>query len=1213
LQSLSLTVTGLSPEPRDRSGTRIQRPSRFCTPRGVFGARTGLRLAVLAGLLTILALCVGAPAQAAITHPYTGVSFGPKGVASESFANVVGVAVQQSTGDVFVYDGSGGSVYKFDAAGEPVDFSSSGTNVIEGVGSSGNSEGEIAIDDSTGPDAGDIYVANNNAVKIYSSTGASLGELTGGEMCGVGVDPSGNVYVGIYPGTVRRYAPATNPVTNANETASMGGLSGVCNVAADSAGDVYAARYSGEVTKYDSLQFGSMTASGTVVDTSGRTLAVDPVSGEVFIDEVDRISQYDGATEPPELEGTMGGSGTGALTSSFGVAVNHTSGDVYAAVSGKVEVFGAATTVPGARTDAATEVSNSSATLNATIEPSGSEVTTCTFEYGTEAGVLNQSASCEPAPPYTGSTPVAVTAHLTGLNGNAVYHYRITQSNAIYSSTGAEVSFTTEGPPQITNESFSDVGSTTAVMGADIAPGGQSAHYEIEYGTSSAYGSSTAPVTIGAGEAAVPVQAHLAELQPGTTYHFRFVAVNATATATGPDLVFATHVLTTPGLPDDRGYELVTPAENEGAEPYSPDGATKEGESAISTSRPMVAAADGDAVAYAGSPTSGGNGSEGDGLGNEFLARRNASGVWTQEDIQPTGYNSPAYWGFSAELDAGVLMSHEAIAPGGTAGYHDLYVRDNEDDTYQPLSTVTPPNRTTEQFGAAALNEEVNEFSIGERYAGASADYTHQLFEANDVLASGAVNPGVGANNLYESFDGQLRTVNILPDGTPAPNASFGGPTGSTINGFESQSAFSHVISADGSRIFWTDMSSGSLYVREDGVRTSLIAESATYLTASSDGSKVLYTKTGDLYEDDLEAKVTRDLAPGGEVIGLMGAGENLEYVYFVAKAALATGASAGESNMYVLHGGETKFIATLGSEGEENTSSLAPHGAIPWDVDIGYRTADVTPSGSDITFMSVKSLTGYDNVSHIEGQNWANPEVYAFDAGSGQITCASCDPTGEPPIGYLGGILPISKHSTYQLHLISEDGDRVFFESPQMLLPQAQNGRLNVYEWERDGSGSCTQVNGCIYLLSSGSSPYPSYLIDASASGDDVFLMTRSQLVPADKNEYNDIYDAHVGTIEAPAAPQCTGTGCQGAAAMPPVFATPASVTFNGVGNLAPAPSPVAKPKPTKKPSSCAKKKAKKPKAKRSARQAKAKPVLCKAKKPAKRARRGTNGKGGR
>ncbi|HEY2719472.1 MAG TPA: hypothetical protein VGI52_07560, partial [Solirubrobacteraceae bacterium] len=453
----------------------------------------------------------------------------------------------------------------------------------------------------------------------------------------------------------------------------------------------------------------------------------------------------------------------------------------------------------------------------------------------------------------------------------------------------------------------------------------------------------------------------------------------------------------------------------------------------------------------------------------------------------------------------------------------------------------------------------------------------------------------------------RLYTVNILPDGSPAPNASFGiGGTGNTLASYKGFNTLSHVISADGSRIFWTDISNGSLYVREGDARTSLIAEGARYLTASSDGSKVLYTKGGDLYEDDLDTGVTRDLAPGAELLGLMGAGENLEYIYFVGQGALTGGASAGQSNVYVSHEGHTSLVATLGSEAEEEVTFLIP--LVSWSIDQGFRPADVTPSGHDVVFMSRKSLTGYDNAFHVA-------EVYMYDASSGGLSCVSCDPTGEPGSG---GTLSISEHSTYQQHVISDDGNRVFFESADPLLPQAQNGKLNVYEWERDGTGSCTDASGCIYLLSSGSSPYSSYFVDASASGNDVFLFTSSQLVPADQNEYNDIYDARVGVVEASAPTQCTGTGCQGVAASPPVFATPASTTFAGVGNYAPPAAPVAKPKPKKKTSKCTVKKPKKgskkkPKAKQSAKQAKAKPAPCKAKKAAKRARPGKKARGGR
>ncbi|HEY5344336.1 MAG TPA: hypothetical protein VIJ66_11850, partial [Solirubrobacteraceae bacterium] len=101
-------------------------------------------LTVLCTVTGVLGLS-GAAAQAALVHPLLG-SFG-------SFVDVAGVAVDQGSGDMYVLDAGTGSVLKFDATGNPVAFSESGTNVIEGVGGSGNGESEIAVDNSTGPDA----------------------------------------------------------------------------------------------------------------------------------------------------------------------------------------------------------------------------------------------------------------------------------------------------------------------------------------------------------------------------------------------------------------------------------------------------------------------------------------------------------------------------------------------------------------------------------------------------------------------------------------------------------------------------------------------------------------------------------------------------------------------------------------------------------------------------------------------------------------------------------------------------------------------------------------------------------------------------------------------------------------------------------------------------------------------------------------------------
>ena len=92
------------------------------------------------------------------------------------------------------------------------------------------------------------------------------------------------------------------------------------------------------------------------------------------------------------------------------------------------------------------------------------------------------------------------------------------------------------------------------------------------------------------------------------------------------------------------------------------------------------------------------------------------------------------------------------------------------------------------------------------------------------------------------------------------------------------------------------------------------------------------------------------------------------------------------------------------------------------------------------------------------------------------------------------------------------------------------------------------------------GSVPEGSYLIGASTNGNDVFMTTRGKLVPEDENENTDVYDIRADAVPPPTPPRCTGSGCQGVPSTPPVFATPPSVTYDGVGNFeTPAPAKVS------------------------------------------------------
>jgi len=197
---------------------------------------------------------------------------------------------------------------------------------------------------------------------------------------------------------------------------------------------------------------------------------------------------------------------------------------------------------------------------------------------------------------------------------------------------------------------------------------------------------------------------------------------------------------------------------------------------------------------------------------------------------------------------------------------------------------------------------------------------------------------------------------------------------------------------------------------------------------------------------------------------------------------------------------------------------------------------------------------------------------------------------------GSVPGWTPYEHEVTaYQPRFVSDTG-RVFFDSPVGLVPLDVNGLGDVYEWEPAGVGSCAagsssgssvyeparafegegrkgeSVAGCVGLISSGSSGEESAFLDASESGDDVFFLTSSRLVPSDVEGGQEVYDAHRCTtaapcpVEAAAPPECvTVEGCRGASAQqPPIFGAPPSATFNGVGNI--TPSVLPPPGPPKK-----------------------------------------------
>jgi hypothetical protein len=901
-------------------------------------------------------------------------------------------------------------------------------------------------------------------------------------------------------------------------------------------------------------------------------------------------------------------------------------------------------------------VTATSATLRGMLNPDGpGEAGSYEFLYrasGSECQGWGASGGAA-----LGGKGEAVSAEVGGLSPNTLYAACLLARNEAGETVlSAPVTFTTlSGKPGVSGESFSNVGSTGATVSAQVETGGLETTYTVQYGTTNAFGSEISAEKLAAGTSSVTAQ--LSGLQPNTEYHFRVVLANTEGSEAGlGSTTFRTLPTGIQGLPDGRVYEMVTPVEKEDAEVYIPDAALigEQEDEGLSTPGLSEPAADGDAVVYQGDPTHDGRGeSSGNALGSAYLARRSADDGWSQMSIQPAGRRYTEYKGFSSDLSIGVIEAptenlelEEPQLPGGKAPtgtheeghieYYDLYRHFLTEDSYQPLFTAIPNRTPRELSGVYHDNDgsghENKEHIPAPVYAGASTSMSQLLFGVNDDALVGGSGPletelaedvkqeitNEQSNDyLYDWSAGRPYLVDVLPDGKVAPDSVFGAPTFAAFTRAAGNPPdFSHVISADGSRVFWSELegeishgSSGlegvqipkALYVRENATapQSPLNAQNecmapadactiqidkevgggGRFWTASSDGSKAFFTAPNDgndLYEYEVnptvgQSGVLRDLTPGVEVQGVIGASEDGTYVYYV----------NGSNELYMLHEDDGGWeaptqITTLSSEdGDEvrpisrATVNFATYGgghAGDWVPDIGLRTAEVSSDGQGLVFMSNQSLPvqGFPHGYQNDGQQ----EVYVYNAQANSLSCASCDPSGEPPqLNFenergegAAAFIPVSWSDNYIPTLISEDGDRVFFESFMPLVSRDTNGKLDVYEWEREGAGSCARgqgaEDGCVYLLSGGTGSEPSWLLGSSANGSDVFIISRTDLTSDAGDELYKLFDTRVDGVEPLSPPACSGTGCQGVPGAPPTFATPSSVTFEGVGNF-PTPTP--------------------------------------------------------
>jgi len=724
------------------------------------------------------------------------------------------------------------------------------------------------------------------------------------------------------------------------------------------------------------------------------------------------------------------------------------------------------------------------------------------------------------------------------------------------------------GPPLVPAAWVTEVGSASGRLNAEINPEGLATSYHFDYLTLAAYeanvnaskdgftGAVKAPAgadpNIGAGTTPLFPAQSISGLKAQTAYRYRVVAKNSAGTTIGPEHTFITRFGSGPlVLLDGRGWEMVSPIDKNGGE--------VQGLGPSAGASLLQAAPDGQGISF-GSASSFGVEAGGAPAVSRYLARRQP-GSWAVENVSVPqlsggygeGPNADPYRLFSTDLAAALLSNGQRCrgaagscpvanpplaGSGAPAGYRNYYLR--RGGGFEVLLTAA-------DIGGLALAPE--DFELA--FAGAAPDLGRVVLSSCAALTPGATEvPGGGgecdpaATNLYEwSAAGGLALLNLLPgSGEGTPGAALAAPGGA--------------VSAGGSRVYWT--LGGDLYLRE-GAQTEQVDDApavgggGTFQAASADGAVAFFTKAGHLYRYDAPGQTTTDLTPGGAVEGVLGASADGSRVYYLTAAGL-----------FLRDGAVTTEVAP-GAKAADAANYPPATG-----------TARVSPDGTRLAFLSEASLTGYDNV----GQASREPEsqVFLFDAtvsGPAALACISCNPTLGRPLGpstlpgALGGGEGPDVVPAYRPRALSADGRRLFFDSADALVLQDTNNSADVYEWEAQGTGSCTRAGGCVNLVSSGRSGDGAAFADASADGSDAFFLTDGPLVEADPGSV-DLYDARVGGgFPVPPKPiPCEGDACQPLPSPPDN--PPIGTTGTGPGN-----SPVVFPKQGKQKTQKGKKKA--------------------------------------
>lgn len=638
--------------------------------------------------------------------------------------------------------------------------------------------------------------------------------------------------------------------------------------------------------------------------------------------------------------------------------------------------------------------------------------------------------------------------------------------------------------------------------------------------------------------------------------------------------VFAVLASSAAALPDERGYELVTPPDTGAAKPGFRDlGAA---------GNLRVDCFNTNAVAV---------NSPGGGLGVAFMTPGGSipglPGVGTDDLYE--AQRSPEGW---------TTLSKSPLASQSMHPEPERCL--SEDHAYSTLLTFPPPT----DEGSFVLGGETSYVRmpdgsfhlVGQGTVGTdpranvkwiSAGEPHVIFtstekllpEAPDSVGSsvnhdGNLNPAADA--IYDLTAEGLKVVSLLPGGSvpdPATETTFyvGASKDGTAVAFE-------VVRDDGSATIYLHLPGGTV-----PVATASKSGGFLYAGMSKSGDRMVLVESeeasgkeqwGNIVVFDPSDGTTIPITTAGEA-AVVNVSADASHVYFVSMKNLTGGetnpvgqaAVVGQPNVYVWTAADesTRFVATV-DPADVGAVSLTPPEAFynlaRWTPNVvgvtqgsqfgwGSDPSRTTPSGSTFVFQSRANLTGNGGVMNI----------YRYEATPSSLVCISCPAAGvsaksnavlerttalSAALGSGEGTSQVT--ALVVIPNVSDDGSTVFFNSKVRLVPEDEDKYDDVYEWR----------NGTLSLVSSGNSASGEVLYGMTPDGHDVFFTSEARLVPQDESGVISIYDAREqGGFPAPPGPPvpCSleAESCQGPPSPP--SATPAPGTLGFVGKQNPRP----------------------------------------------------------